>query len=89
MENITIIVTLFVCAVLVLSYVIFREKAKKQRKEIAINKVLICDFYKQEMSRIKKLELAGIGNDGNSDFEFKQAVKEIKMSNNTRVRLYD
>ncbi len=89
MEGITIIVTLFVCVVLVLSYVIFDKKAKKQKKEIDKRKILICDFYKQEISRIKKLELAGTENDGNSDFEFKQAVKKINMSNDTRVQLYD
>lgn len=35
------------------------------------------------------LGLAGTGEDGNSDFEFSQAAEKIKVSENTRVRIYD
>ena len=93
MERITIIVTLFVCAVLVLSYVILDKKIKRQREKVNMKNILVRNFYKQEINRIKKLELAGLGNEmGNneiSEFEFKQAVKEIKMPNDTKVQLYD
>lgn len=38
---------------------------------------------------IDKLELAGVENDKNTDFKFIQAVENIQMSNDVRVRLYD
>lgn len=92
MERITIIVTLFVCTVLVLSYIILDKKAKKQKEEINLKNILVKNFYKQEINRIKKLELAGLGNEmGNneiSEFEFTQAVKEIKMPNDTKIQLF-
>ena len=39
--------------------------------------------------RIATLRLEGIGNDGNSDFEFGQAVRKINLPNDTRVQIYD
>lgn len=57
-----------------------------------LKNILIRNSYKQEINRIKKLELAGLGNEmGNneiSEFEFKQAVKEIKMPNDTKIQLF-
>ena len=41
------------------------------------------------MERISDLPLAGIGNDKNSDYEVGQVVKKIKMTADTRVKLYD
>lgn len=84
-----LIVTLFVCMVLIISYVSFDQKIKKQKREIDKKNVVIQNFYKQEINRIGKLRLEGTGNDGNSDFEFKQAVKKINLPNDIRVQLYD
>lgn len=85
----TLVVTLIVCMILSISYVFFDKKARKQKEEIDKSNMLILEFYNQEMDCMGKLELAGIGNDGNSDFEFKEAVKEINMPNNTKIQLYD
>ena len=82
-------VTLLVSMILFFSYVFFDRKAKIQKKEIAMKNILIGNFYKQDINCMGEIKLAGTGNDGNSDYEFKQAVKKINMSNNTRVQLYD
>ena len=84
-----LIVTLFVCMVLIISYVSFDQKIKKQKIEIDKKNLVIHNFYKQEINRIGKLRLEGTGNDGNSDFEFQQAVKKINLPNDIRVQLYD
>jgi septation ring formation regulator EzrA len=84
-----LIVTLLVGIILFFSYVFFNRKAKRQKKEIDMKNTLIRDFYKQEINCMEELKLVGTGNDGNSDFEFKQAVKKINMSNNIRIQLYD
>ena len=60
--------------VLIISYVSFDQKIKKQKREIDKKNVVIQNFYKQEINRIGKLRLEGTGNDGNSDFEFKGKI---------------
>lgn len=84
-----LVVTLIVCIILSISYVFFDKNARKQKEEIDKNNMLILEFYNQEMNCMGKLELAGIEDDGNNDFEFKEAVKEINMPNNTKIQLYD
>ena len=75
--------------VFIISYVSLDQKIKKQKREIDKKNVVIQNFYKQEINRIGKLRLEGTGNDGNSDFEFQQAVKKINLPNDIRVQLYD
>lgn len=84
-----LIVTLIVHMVLTFSYVIFNRKAKIQKKETDAKNKSIHSFYKQEMNYMGELKLVGTGNDGNSDFEFKQAVEKIDMPNNIMIQLYD
>lgn len=84
-----LVVTLIVCIILSISYVFFDKNARKQKEEIDKDNMLILEFYNQEMNCMGKLELAGIGNNGYSDFKFTEAVKEINMPNNTKIQFYD
>jgi septation ring formation regulator EzrA len=84
-----LVVTLAVSAILVISYIIFGREVNKQKEVEDRKNVLLHDFYQQEVKNIGKLRLEGTGNDGNSDFEFIQAVKKINLSDNTRVQIYD
>lgn len=85
----TVVISMLVCMILGISYVYFgKEQESKREQEIERGK-LVRDFFRQEIMSIKKLELAGAGNDGNSDFEFIQAVKKIDVPDDIRVRIYD
>lgn len=82
-------ITLLVCMILIISYFLFGKEQQRKKKDEFEKYQLICDFYKQEIRNIKKLQLEGTGSDGNSDFEFIQAVKKINLPNNVRVQIYD
>lgn len=84
-----LVVTLAVCMILSLSYVFFSKDAKRKKAVEYEKNLLLRDFYKQEIKHMEILQLEGIGNDENSDFEFKQAVKRINLPNDIRVQIYD
>lgn len=84
-----LVVTLAVCAILGISYVFFSKDVKKRKVVECEKNLSLRNFYKQEIMRIETLRLEGIGNDGNSDFEFGQAVRKINLPNDTRVQIYD
>ena len=84
-----LVVTLAVCMILILSYVLFSKDAKRKKAVEYEKNLLLRDFYKQEINHMEILQLEGIGNDGGSDFEFKQAVKRINLPNDIRVQIYD
>lgn len=86
---VVLVVTLVICTILGISYVFFSKAAKKRKVVECERNALLHNFYKQEMMHIGTLRLEGIGNDGNSDFEFGQAVRKINLSNDTRVQIYD
>lgn len=82
-------VTLVVCTILGISY-IFLNKYTKRKKTVECEKsLLLRNFYKKEIKNISTLQLAGTGSDGNSDFEFKQAVKKINLPNDIRIQIYE
>lgn len=88
MDKNIIIVLGFVIAVIFLCklwhmYVlkIYQKKEAKKSKQIMNYGVYIDSF--------EKLELAGIGNDGNSDYEFIQAVNKIHLSDDIRIKIYE
>lgn len=87
MEIVSVIV--LVSIILIISYVFFDQKEGKKKKKREARNAIIGNFYKKEMERISDLPLAGIGNDKNSDYEVDQVVKKIKMTADTRVKLYD
>lgn len=84
-----LVVTLVVCAVLGISYAFFSKDVKRKKAVECEKNLLLRNFYKQEIKRMGTLQLEGIGSDGNSDFEFKQAVKKINLPNDIRVQIYD
>lgn len=45
--------------------------------------------YRTYIDGFDKLEVVGIGTDGNSDFEFRQAVKKISLPDDIRIQIYD
>lgn len=85
----TAIITLLVCLVLAISYVVFDKKQEIKEHEINEKYRAIYESFEKEIDKIEKLEIVGTGNDGNSDVEFIQAVKKISMPNNLRVQIYD
>lgn len=84
-----LVVTLVVCMILGIAYAFFNKDAKGKKKVECEKNLLLRNFYKQEIKSIETLQLAGTGSDGNSDFEFNQAVKKINLPNNIRVQIYD
>lgn len=76
------ILILFTCKLWGLYVVKQYEKNKiaKSRRELK------PELYSCEVG---KLALAGTGYDGNSDYEFRQAVAKIEVSENTKVQIYD
>lgn len=57
-----------------------KNKLAKSRRELK------PEYYSCE---IGELTLAGTGDDGNSDYEFSHAAAKIKVSEQTRVQIYD
>lgn len=57
-----------------------KNRIAKNRRELK------PEHYSYE---IGVLELAGTGDDGNSDYEFSQAVAKIEVSESLRVKIYD
>lgn len=53
-----------------------------------LNNKKLYDFYEQEIDKIN-LTLAGTKNDANIDFEFKDAIKQINLSDFTRIKIYN
>lgn len=78
-----------VCTILGISYAFFNKDTKRKKRVECEKKLLLRNFYKQEIKSIETLQLAGTGSDGNSDFEFKQAVKKINLPNDIRIQIYD
>ncbi len=58
----------------------------EKNKTIKNNNTLKYGTY---IDSFETLELVGAGDDGNSDFEFWQAVKEIEVPNDIRIKIYD
>jgi len=83
-----LIVTLCVSCVLMISYLYFNNKVKKERMIKELNNKKLYDFYEQEIDKIN-LTLAGTKNDANIDFEFKDAIKQINLSDFTRIKIYN
>lgn len=86
---IVIIVTLVVCFILFVSYLYFNKQAQDIKQIRVKSDLLRNSFYQKELESIKKLKLVNVGDDGNSDFEFKQAVEKIKMPHELRIQIYD
>ncbi len=80
-------VTLFVCMILAISYVLFGKEINRKKKEECEKNLLLRNFYQLEMEGMGKLQLEGTGSDGNSDFEFRLAVKRIHLPNDIRVQI--
>ena len=83
-----LIVTLCVSCVLMISYLYFNNKVKKERMIKELNNKKLYDFYEQEIDKIN-LTLAGTKNDANIDFEFKDAIKQSNLSDFTRIKIYN
>lgn len=81
-------VTLFVCLVWISAYIYFGKKEKKKRQKILDENLMLRNFYQREVDNIK-LNLVGLGIDENSDYEFVQAVRNIIISEDLRIRVND
>lgn len=82
------LVTLFVCLVWISAYIYFGKKEKQKRQKILDKNLMLRNFYQREVDNIK-LNLVGLGIDENSDYEFVQAVRNIIISENLRIRVND
>ena len=85
----TVIITVLVFIILSVSYAIFGINMNKKEKIEYEKNQMLCNFFQQEIKKIKSLQLEGVGDDGNSDFEFIRAVKKIKMPVNVRIQIYE
>lgn len=83
------IVTALVCMILTIFYVFFDKRVKKRKMNMDRKNQLVREYYRQDMERIKNLTLMGIDNDGNSDYEFKQAIKKIILPDDIGIKKYD
>lgn len=81
-------VTLFVCLVWISAYIYFGKKEKQKRQKILDKNLMLRNFYQREVDNIK-LNLVGLGIDENSDYEFVQAVRNIIISEDLRIRVND
>lgn len=84
-----IIVTLVVCMILGVSYIVMSKEQKEKRQKAQERKVLLYNFFEQEIDSIKNLELVGVGNDANSDNEFVNAVRKINLPSEVRIKIYE
>lgn len=82
------LVTLFVCLVWISAYIYFGKREKQKRQKILDKNLMLRNFYQREVDNIK-LNLVGLGIDENSDYEFVQAVRNIIISENLRIRVND
>lgn len=84
-----IIIAILFCLLILITcrlwgiYVVKQYEKNKMEKD---RRALKPEHYSCE---VDSLALAGTGDDGNSDYEFSQAVAKIKVSEDTRVRIYD
>ena len=84
-----IIVTLAVCMILGVSYIVMSKEQKEKKKKALERKALLYSFFEQEIDSIKNLELVGVGNDANSDNEFIYAVRKINLPSEVRIKIYE
>lgn len=84
-----VVVSLFTCIMLGISYVLFGKSVKVKKQKEAEERMRICCSFQQEIDNMEKLELVGIGSDENSDFKFIEAVRKIDLPEDVRVQLYD
>ncbi len=84
-----IIIAVVFCILILFTCKLWGIHVVKQYEKNKITKKLMelkPEYYSCDVSN---LALAGTGDDGNSDYEFSQAVAKIEVSENTRVRIYD
>lgn len=84
---IILFISFIVFTLLGIAYVVFKKQKLTIDKR---NKIISQKFQKYlelNINNISNLELAGVGEDGNSDYTFNQAVKEIILSNNIEVKI--
>ena len=85
----TIYVTIMVMVILSVSFVFFNKKENDnfQQKKRDYSKFKI--FLEKEVDNIKSLSLAGVDDDGNTDYYFSEAVSRINLSEDIRVKIYE
>lgn len=84
-----IIITAVVCTILWISYIVFSNEQKTKKEKELEQYALLAEYFKSQIASIGELELAGVGNDGNSDNQVKDAIKEIRLPDYVRVQIYD
>ena len=85
----TMLVTLLVCLTLITAYWLFGKQQEWKKEGENEKKKMRSNFFRQEIDSINNIQLLGISNDGNSDFNFKQAVKKINLSDDIRIKIND
>ena len=88
MNNIAVVAG-FVLVVLIVCKIWGVFIVKKYEKELNSNSVLSKIVYGEFIDKFKDLELKGCGDDGNSDFEVKDAIEKTELPDEVRVKLYD
>lgn len=60
---------------------------KQYKKEQTLKENRSKLTYGCYINNIEKLELAGVGDDGNGDYDISKAIKKIEMPNSVRIRV--
>lgn len=84
-----IVIILLVCVCLVVSYLYFGNINKTKREREGQRLQRLSKFYDSRKDEWKDLEVLGMSSDGNSDFEFIQAVRKIDMPDYVRIEKYE
>lgn len=84
-----IFVTLGVSAVLFTSYIYFSKKEQNKFMVAKAKQRELNSFYQKDIARTCSFQLAGVEADGNSDYRFSEVIKNIQLSSETRIKLYD
>lgn len=82
-----LIVSLVVFASLSIAYIIFKKqkiKSEKNSEKVALE---FKKYLEQNVKIIQDLTLVGAGEDGNSDYTFLEAVKQINIPQNIGVEI--
>lgn len=83
------IVTIIVIIALVIFYIVFNHCQKNKTAQEAQKSIYFKEYLQSNVSNIEELSLCGVGDDGNSDYEFSAAIKKINLSDNVMVKLYE
>lgn len=73
-----IIVTIIMCKVW--NWYVMKQYMKQRDNRLSFTQV----FYEDDL---EKIEIVGIGNDGNSDYDVSEAIRKIELPSDARIKV--